>query len=149
MRSVGVTLLFQAFCITLILMSVPQGAHADPVAQRPLQTPPVIKPVADINSFTDASAAIRSFSFGSIRDAETPVATSVFASQMEAGSRRENHAVPVPESSTLFLLGLGLIGLAQIPLRRLTKRPSRASLQPDTKDLSEKTEAEKDSSLAA
>jgi hypothetical protein len=147
MRSVGATLLFQTLSITLILLSVPLGANADPVAQRPLQKSPAIKPVADITSFADASAAIRSF--GSVRDAETPANISVFASQMEAGSRRGNHAVPVPESSTLFLLGLGLIGLAQIPLRRLTKRSSGASLQADAKDLSEQTEAEKDSSLAA
>jgi len=31
-------------------------------------------------------------------------------------------AVPAPESSTLFLLGLGLLGLAQVPIRRLAKR---------------------------
>jgi hypothetical protein len=31
-------------------------------------------------------------------------------------------AVPAPESSTLFLLGLGLLGLAQVPIRKLAKR---------------------------
>lgn len=147
MRSVGATHLFQAFSLALILLSVPKRIHADPVAQRPLQQSPAIKPVADIISFTDTSVAIRSV--GAVSFTDTLSGTSIFASQMEAGSHRGSHAVPVPESSTLFLLGLGLIGLAQIPLRRLAKRPSSASLQADAKDVSEQTEAEKDSSLAA
>ena len=45
-----------------------------------------------------------------------------FASQAGDGFFVGVDATPVPESSTLFLLGLGLIALAQFPIRRFTKR---------------------------
>lgn len=57
--------------------------------------------------------------------------------------------VRVPESSTLFLLGLGLVALAQIPLRQLAKKSSNPNLEPDAKELPEQKETEKGSSLAA
>jgi len=58
-------------------------------------------------------------------------------------------AVPVPESSTLFLLGLGLIALSQIPLRRLAKKSPPADLKPIAHDMSKQEQAKKGSSLAA
>lgn len=54
-----------------------------------------------------------------------------FASQAADGFFVGVDATPVPESSTLFLLGIGLIALAQLPMRRLTKKSLEKSKQFD------------------
>lgn len=94
-----------------------------------------------LTTAASVSASLNPFAVGS--------AKSDFASRSGDGFFVGVDAVPVPESSTLFLLGLGLIALAQIPLRRLTKKSSSDNLELDSTDIPKQTEAEKDPSLAA
>lgn len=79
--------------------------------------------------------------------------TSAESAQLELNSSMngmllaEVEAVPAPESSTLFLLGLGLLGLAQIPVRKLAKRSQEHSRR--TEDASTYLTAVSETSLAA
>ncbi|HEU4635590.1 MAG TPA: PEP-CTERM sorting domain-containing protein [Edaphobacter sp.] len=92
----------------------------------------------------DSSARLQRVRFTSkYEDALTELTPEIGrAAPTTAKSHADTDADRVPESSTLFLLGLGLVGLAQLPVRKLAKKfaDRRHSLIPGREELPPETE---------
>lgn len=117
----------RAIVVVILFFSL-STIHADPIPKAGGLHSQTLHSVVTNISFVEGDTTLRSFRNRNYEDMlPRTLATSLSTTSADSSSMKKDSIVAkvgaLPESSTLFLLGIGLVVFAQFYFRRIAKKP--------------------------